>query len=135
MSSTTFESVPATVETTTSPWLSTTGRVLFAAPFAVFGVNHLMMPGAMAGMVPAWVPGGGSFWVVLTGLAMIAAAVSIGTNRLTKVSAPLLALLLATYVVTLHLPALLGGDQMAIMGLLKDTSLIGGALFLAARSS
>lgn len=131
MSSTTLDTAPATG---TSPWLPTVGRVLFAVPFAVSGLNHLTMASAMAPMVPAWVPGGGAFWVVLTGLAMIAAAVSIASNRLVQWSAPLLALLLGVFVVTLHVPALAGGDPMAMVSILKDTGLIGAALFLAGRS-
>ena len=38
------------------------GRILFALPFAVFGLMHFMAGGDMAGMVPSWGPGGG-FWV------------------------------------------------------------------------
>ncbi|MFM1912601.1 MAG: hypothetical protein RIR51_439 [Bacteroidota bacterium] len=37
--------------------LSMLGKYLFPIPFAVFGVLHLMNADAMAGMVPAYLPG------------------------------------------------------------------------------
>ena len=43
----------------------------------------------------------------------------------------LLAVLLAVFVMTIHLPAVFGGDQMAMGGMLKDISLAGGALLIA----
>ena len=49
-------------------------RILFVIPLAGFGAGHLMNAGDMAGMVP--VPGG-VFWIYLTGIALLAAAVSI----------------------------------------------------------
>jgi uncharacterized membrane protein len=55
---------------------TTVARVLFALPFGIFGLLHFMGGQNMAGMVPAWIPGG-VFWVYLTGLAHIAATVSI----------------------------------------------------------
>lgn len=128
MSSTT-DTFVASPSTTASwqAWVPFAGRIVFALPYAVFGLFHFVGADAMAGMVP--VPGG-VFWVYLTGVAMLAAAVSIATGKLDKVSSPLLALLLATFAVTLHLP--MAGDpemgQQATLSFLKDMSLAGGAL-------
>ncbi len=107
--------------------LSTIGRVVFALPFVVFGVFHLMKGDAMAGMVP--VPGG-VFWIYFTGLAMIAGAVGLITKILGKWAALGLALLLAIFVVFIHIPGLSNPQmqQMAMMGILKDTALCGAAL-------
>lgn len=107
-------------------------RVLFAIPFFMFGVNHFIYANMMAGMVPAYVPGG-IFWIYFTGAALIAAAVSIVTKIQGKLAMYLLALLLLTFVVTLHVPGL-GNPQtkmMSMMALLKDLGLMGGALLLA----
>jgi putative oxidoreductase len=109
------------------------GRWLFAAPFAAFGLMHVAMASTLAGAVPAWVPGGGMLWVVLTGIFMLAAAISIATNKLTRLSGPLLALLMITYIGALHLPALIAGNQMEMGNILKNLALAGGALFIAAR--
>ena len=110
--------------------LKNIGRIVFAVPFAIFGMMHFMAAGDMAGMVPSWVPGG-VFWVYLTGLALIAAAVSLIIKKKVFLAAELLALLLIVFVLTIHLPALLGGDMMAMANLLKDMSLAGGALLIA----
>ena len=50
------------------------GRYIFCIPLIMFGVNHLTKADMMAAMVP--IPGG-VFWVYLTGVAMLAAAVAI----------------------------------------------------------
>lgn len=109
------------------------GRVLYGAPFAVFGATHLAKGAAMAGGVPSFVPGGGTFWVYVTGVAMLAASVSIVTNVMTRLSGVLLAALLAVYVFALHLPPFLAGDEMQLQAILKNTALAGGALLVAAR--
>lgn len=106
------------------------GRIVFAIPFAVFGMMHLVMANNFGGMVPSWVPGG-IFWVYITGLALIAAAVSIISKKQIYLASILLAVLLAVFVMTIHIPALLGGNQMAMGSLLKDMSLAGGALLVA----
>lgn len=108
--------------------LTNTGRILFALPFAVFGLMHLMAAKDMAGMVPGWVPGG-VFWVYLTGVALIAATVAIIAKKQISLAALLLGVLMFVFVLTVHLPGLMGGNQMAMSGLLKDFSL-GGAAFM-----
>jgi uncharacterized membrane protein YphA (DoxX/SURF4 family) len=105
-------------------------RVAFALPFAVFGLFHFLNAHAMAGMVP--VPGG-VFWIYFTGAALIAGSVGIITGILGRWAALGLSALLATFIVGIHLPGLSNPQmqQMAIMGLLKDVSLLGGALTYA----
>ncbi len=110
--------------------LNKIGQILFALPFGVFGLFHFMMASQMAGAVPSWVPGG-IFWVYVTGLALIAAAVSLVINKYAYYAALGLALLLVTFVLTVHLPGMMGGDQMAMPGLLKDLALAGAALLVA----
>ena len=110
--------------------LKNVGRTMFAVPFAMFGMMHIMMASNMTGMVPSWVPGG-VFWVYVTGMALVAAAISIIAKKQIYLASVLLAVLLGVFVMTIHLPALLGGDQMAMGGMLKDISLAGGALLIA----
>lgn len=106
--------------------LTSVGRILYSAPFAIFGLFHFMNADGMAAMVP--IPGG-SFWVYLTGLAMIVASVSIIVKKKSGLAALLLGVLLVLYAVTIHLPAVLGGDQMAMGQVLKDLALAGAAFF------
>jgi len=113
--------------------LKNVGRIVFAIPFAVFGLMHLMMANNMTGMVPSWMPGG-IFWVYVTGLALIAAAVSIISKKQIYLASVLLAILLVVFVMTIHLPVIISGGQMAQMAMgnmLKDISLAGGALLIA----
>jgi len=110
--------------------LKNIGRIMFAVPFGIFGMMHFMMASNMTGMVPSWVPGG-VFWVYVTGMALVAAAISIIAKKQIYLASVLLAVLLGVFVMTIHIPALLGGDQMAMGGMLKDISLAGGALLIA----
>lgn len=110
------------------------GRFLFCLPFMVFGVLHFMNAGAMAAIVPAWVPGGGTFWVYFTGFALIAAPLAVITGKQAKLASQLLALLMLVFVFALQLPGVLAGGEgaaAAMAGLLKDTALAGGALLMA----
>lgn len=110
--------------------LKTIGRIIYAVPFGIFGLMHMMMAGNMTGMVPSWVPGG-IIWVYITGMALIAASVSIIIKKQIYIACLLLAGLMGIFVLTIHLPQLMGGDQMAMGGLLKDTISLGGALLIA----
>lgn len=114
--------------------LKNIGRIIFAIPFAIFGMMHFMAAGDMAGMVPSWVPGG-VFWVYLTGLALVAAAVSLITKKQIYLASLLLAVLLIVFVLTVHLPGMMVENpmmkQMAMGSLMKDMSMAGAALLIA----
>lgn len=103
-------------------------KYIFALPFLVFGAMHLMMADNMAGLVPSYVPGG-VLWVYLTGLALVAASLAIIINKMAKLASLLLGVLLLIFALTIHLAAVLGGDQMAMGSFLKDIALAGAALF------
>jgi putative oxidoreductase len=108
------------------------GRILFAIPFGIFGVNHFLMTDVFAGMLSSFVPGGG-FTVLLTGIALIAVCVSILINKYIKLSCLLLAALLLIFILLIHIPQLFDvtKSMMALQNLLKDTSLMGAALMIA----
>lgn len=110
--------------------LNNVGRIIFAVPFAIFGLMHFMAAGDMAGMVPSWVPGG-VFWVYLTGLALIAATVALIAKKHISLAALLLAVLMFVFVLTIHLPMVMGGNNMSMGSLLKDLSLGGAALMIS----
>ncbi|HRK26532.1 MAG TPA: hypothetical protein PK239_04495 [Chitinophagales bacterium] len=108
--------------------LTRIGQIIFAIPFLVFALFHFMGADAMAGMVP--LPGG-AIWVYLTGLAQVLFFVSVVMRKKTRLAALLLALMLLIFILAIHLPGAMGGDQAATGNLLKDLGLIGGALMLA----
>ena len=112
------------------------GKYLFAVPFAIFGVMHLMNADAMAGMAPF----GGSIIIYITGLALIAAAVSIIIGKYDKLASALLGLMLLLFVLLVHAKGLAnaadaGASAAAMGGLLKDIALAGAAWLYAAHLS
>ena len=111
---------------------NTVARFVYALPFLMFGIMHFMMTQQMAGVVPDWMPAA-SFWVYFTGVAHIAAAIAIASNNLIRLAGILLAVMLLTFVFTVHLPGVFNPETMAssLTNLLKDTALAGGALMAA----
>jgi uncharacterized membrane protein YphA (DoxX/SURF4 family) len=112
--------------------LAPIGRILFALPFAVFGINHLLMMDYYIGMLTSFIPLGG-YTVILTGLILIAVSISIITKKFIKISTLILAGLLLIFILTIHIPHLLDGTDRTpiLIALLKDISLMGGSLMIA----
>ncbi len=112
--------------------LTTIGRILFAIPFGLFGINHFLMVNYYLGMLTDFVPLG-AYTIILTGIMLIAASISIITKILVKFSTRLLALLLFIFIVTIHIPHLFTDSDktITIIELLKDISLMGGSLMIS----
>ena len=113
--------------------LTTIGRILFAVPFALFGINHFLMLDYYLGMLTSFVPLG-PYTIILTGIMLIAASISIITKILVKFSTLMLSLLLLIFILTIHIPHLMGGDAdktVTLIALLKDISLMGGSLMIS----
>lgn len=112
--------------------LTTLGRILFALPFLIFGINHFLMMDYYVGMLTSFIPLG-AFTIILTGLVMIGVSISIITKKFVKLSTLILAALLLIFILTIHIPHLIAGtDKPTILiTLLKDISLMGGSLMIA----
>lgn len=112
--------------------LTTIGRILFALPFGIMGLNHFFMVDFFTGMLTSFIPGA-SFTILLTGAALIAASISIIIKKYIKISCLLLALMLFIFIVSIHIPGLFkdAGNLQSMVALLKDTGLMGGALMIA----
>jgi len=112
--------------------ITTIGRILFALPFAVFGINHFLMMDYYMGILTSFIPKTG-FIMILTGIMLILASISIITKKFVTISTLLLALLLFVFIVTIHLPHLVHGvdTTTTLIALLKDISLMGGSLMIA----
>jgi uncharacterized membrane protein len=83
--------------------LSVLSRVLFAAPLAVFGVQHLTQPHNILQVVPAFVPFR-IFWVYLVGIALVAAAASLALGVYTRLAGLLLGFMWLGFVLLIHIP-------------------------------
>lgn len=112
--------------------ITTTGRILFAIPFALFGINHFLMMDYYMGILTSFIPLG-AYTIILTGLMLISASISIILKKFVKFSTILLASLLFIFIVTIHIPHLfIEADRTtSIIALLKDISLLGGSLMIA----
>ena len=114
--------------------LSIIGRILYAVPFAVFGLNHFLFVNFYIGSVSSFIPLG-PYTIILTGIFLILASLSILFNKYIQISTILLSALLLVFILTIHIPGLFDPDpakwQLALIELLKDTSLLGGSLMVA----
>ena len=112
--------------------LTTIGRILFALPFGILGINHFIMKEFYIMMVTSFIPSMG-FSIFLVGLALIAASISIMMNKMVKVSCWTLASLLIIFILFIHIPNLFdpATRTIAVIELMKDTALLGGSLMIA----
>jgi putative oxidoreductase len=130
------------IKTLNMKYLTTIGRILFALPFGILGLNHFLMKSYYLGMISTFIPGGG-YTIIITGLALIAACISIMAKKYIQLSCLLLALLLFIFILTIHVPGLFNTTEITVLSmqtkvstlafieLLKDTALMGGALMIA----
>ncbi len=91
-----------------TPWLLERGsRFVVGLSLIVFGVDHFLALAFIATLIPNWIPGH-VFWVAFFGVVFIAGGVSIGLNFLQRWGAAGTGLMFGIWVVTLHLPRVLG---------------------------
>ncbi len=112
------------------------GRLFFAIAMIVFGVQHFLYVRYLSTLVPHYLPGH-HLWVLGTGLALIAAGLSIATTIEDKYAAYGLFILFLGWLVLLHVPRILhslhNGDEWASGFVVLAFS--GTSLLLAASSS
>jgi uncharacterized membrane protein YphA (DoxX/SURF4 family) len=113
--------------------ITTLGRILFAIPFAIFGINHILMVDWYLGTFSSFIPLG-PFTIIFTGIVLIATSISIITKYYVRFMAYVLAVLLAIFILSIHLPHLFDDTSekaIVMITLLKDISLLGGSLMIA----
>jgi uncharacterized membrane protein len=82
-------------------------RLVLAVALVVFGVDHFLALGFIANLLPKWIPWH-VFWVAFFGVVFIASGVSMAVNFLQRWGAFGNGLMFGIWVVTLHLPRVLG---------------------------
>jgi|SRR5271166_3330272 len=91
------------------PWSSALDKALKSGPYlfgissVVFGIDHFLILGFIASLVPAWLPGH-MFWAYVTGTAFVAAGISIVIRRMDQLAAFMLGIMFALWFFMLHLP-------------------------------
>jgi len=84
-------------------WMERPGRLLFAGPLVVFGLQHFLYTRFLAALIPTWIPWH-LFWENVVGTAFLAAAAGIATNKAARLAALLLGTMFLLIVVVLHAP-------------------------------
>jgi len=121
--------------------LTDLGRIIFAIPFLIFGINHFFNWEMLALLYNTFIPIG-VYTNIIVGLALIAVAISIIIKKFVRLSCLLLAGLLFIFILTIHIPQLffnIAPENMdfkfvhilAMTNLLKDFALMGGAILIA----
>jgi uncharacterized membrane protein len=82
-------------------------RYLLVLSLIVFGVDHFIGLEPIASLIPAWLPWH-VFWVAFFGVGFIAAGVAFALDWLKRPAAIGIGLMFAIWVITLHLPRVLG---------------------------
>jgi len=112
------------------------GRLFFAVAMIIFGIQHFLYVRFLSTLVPHYLPGH-HLWVVGTGLALIAAGLSIATTIEDKYAAYGLFVLFFGWLVLLHAPRILhalhNGDEWSSGFVVLAFS--GASLLLAASST
>lgn len=92
----------------------------------VFGLVHWIYVEAIAGMIPAWMPGR-PWWPWLTGAANLAAGLALASGVLARTGAMLAGAMFASWIVLVHAPRLISapGDRAEWIGLALAFALIG----------
>lgn len=113
--------------------LFTAARIIYSIPLFVVGFIYLFKPQESVETLTSFIPGGLSLIYVAGGL-WVVIGLMIALNIKTKWAAYSAIVLLLLYQIMVHIPALYTGDYLAVVWfeLLRDISLMGGAVFLVA---
>ncbi|MFL5575678.1 MAG: hypothetical protein ACJ79S_06920 [Gemmatimonadaceae bacterium] len=79
------------------------GRVLYAVPLIIFGVQHFIYAPFVVALIPGWIPSP-YFWAYFVGVAFIAASLSLLTGWKAQWAAALLGVQFGLWVLIVHIP-------------------------------
>jgi len=107
---------------------------MYIIPIGIFGLMHMTSAGQLSQMMPDWLPMK-TVLVYISGLGLLAAPIALIINKKAKLAMTLLAVELVSFVVLIHIMHVIGGDEMAMGQVFKDTALAGAALYIASQSN
>jgi uncharacterized membrane protein len=108
------------------------GRLFFAIPLAVFGSEHFTFTANVAALVPRWIPAH-TFWVYLTGVAFLCAALSIVVLVKARLAAVLVGMTFLIFVIVMDTPGVVAqpGNRFFWALALRQLAFSGGAFAFA----
>ncbi|WP_438483394.1 hypothetical protein [Oleiharenicola lentus] len=86
-----------------SAWVLPLGTTCLGGFLILGGIQHFIWPKFVAQLVPAWIPGA-TFWTYFSAGALIAGGIGILIPRTARSAATLVALMIFSWVVILHIP-------------------------------
>ena len=109
---------------------------LLSLVLIIFGIFHFQYPRELLVYVPPDLPGGIT-WVYVMGGALVLVGISFMTNKFVKFTGYVLFVLLALFVLWVHIPNYLNAGNIenrhiALINIIKDTAIAAFALHIAA---
>lgn len=111
----------------------TWARIIYSVPLVITGIIYLWKPQEAVESLTSFLPGGTSLMLVAGGLWLIFGGM-IALNIKPKWGAWGVIFAIAAYQIMVHVPAVYTGEYLVVVWfeLLRDLSLMGGALFILA---
>lgn len=111
------------------------GRLFYGIPLSVTGLIYLFKPQESVESLTSFIPGG-VFLIYVAGFLWFFLGASIAFDFKTRFASQGVVFTLALYQIMVHIPAATAGEHLPVVWfeLLRDVSLIGGALFIWALS-
>jgi uncharacterized membrane protein YphA (DoxX/SURF4 family) len=108
-------------------------RILFGICFLVIGLSHFVYVPQTAAMVPKWIPPGGNFWAITTGIAHVCAGLAILSGVLAGLASRLLTAMILGFGLLVWLPTLIATprDHTAWGGNAVNLAIAGAAWIVA----
>lgn len=110
-------------------------RLFYGIPLSITGFIYLFKPQESVESLTSFIPGG-VFLIYVTGFLWLFFGAFIALDIKTRFAALNVIIILSLYQIMVHVPAATAGEHLPIVWfeLLRDVSLIGGALFIWAYS-
>jgi len=109
------------------------GPLFFAMPLAVFGTQHFVQTAGIMGIMPQWIPAH-RFFVLLVGICLLAAALSIATRIQSALAAFLFAVMMLCFEALMIIPGAVADphDRFGWTIMAREFTFACGALAIAA---